>query len=592
MSDNYYGWTPSYTPGYTGVPDDYAADRAAGAAPYDPTSWDGLTIEEMWEQARKESDERTRGLVETWRRTSVLLQTTRESLKRHADALDAKWRSPAGRVFMSKVGAALHSLDEWKEVADKTASGLDQIAGKIETTQTEMRKLWLEYKAEQENQARLRKEDSEVTSLGDAFGLNNPKTITEVQKDFHERAKNIVKPLADLYIDVYISNISRGGTYKGPTNAVVIDPSTIPRPGRPKGPVGPGPAAVNMTADGRIRPDAPNRPDAPSRPDGSALPTPTPPPAGLPDGVGLAGTVTAPPPPGPPPVAPPVTGTPGAPPPPTPVLPGGLGGPRPNAPNTAGRPGTPRTTLPGAGGPTPGSRGPAPSRPTLPGASNPGGSPPRRGAAPGRPTLPGGGGSPGGSPGKGAAPNRPTLPGNTGAGRPGGSRPGAPGLGNRSTPPASPRLPGSTAGPKRPGGTPGRPASPPPSLGGQRGGSPTTGRPAMPPGAARPATPGTGGTRAGGPLTPGKGARPDLTGRGAARPAPTTGPAPSLGGRRGGPAVPGPRAGARRAEDEQETWEYGEGDDELWTTDPAAVGTIEAPTEHRPQQQGKALGQG
>ncbi|MER7471756.1 hypothetical protein ABT351_13725, partial [Micromonospora sp. NPDC000018] len=104
--------------------------------------------------------------------------------------------------------------------------------------------------------------------------------------------------------------------------------------------------------------------------------------------------------------------------------------------------------------------------------------------------------------------------------------------------------------------------------------------------------PSTGGTRAGGPLTPGAGARPDLTGRGAARPAPATGPAPSLGGSRGGPAVPGARSAAHRAEDELETWEYGEGDDELWTTEPAAAGSIEAPAEHRPQQQGKALGQG
>ncbi|MGK5675337.1 hypothetical protein ACSNOB_21145, partial [Micromonospora sp. URMC 106] len=61
---------------------------------------------------------------------------------------------------------------------------------------------------------------------------------------------------------------------------------------------------------------------------------------------------------------------------------------------------------------------------------------------------------------------------------------------------------------------------------------------------------------------------------------------------RGGPAVPGARSAARRTEDEQETWEYGEGDDELWTTESVAVGNIEAPAEHRPQQQGKALGQG
>ncbi|MFG3419859.1 hypothetical protein ACIBTZ_23215 [Micromonospora sp. NPDC049460] len=581
MSDNYYGWTKPYDPGYSGNVDDYAAERSAQAAPYEPTQWDGVTVEQMWEYARKESDERTVALAETWRRTSSLLQTTRENLKRHADALDAKWRSPAGRVFMSKVGAALYSLDEWKDVADKTASGLEQLAGKIQTTQTEMRELWLEYKAEQEHQAQKAKDDEGV-QFGDLFGMNNAKSYEDVQKEFHERAKNIVKPLADLYIDVYISNITRGGMYKGPTNAVVHTPSLAPRPTRPGAPAGPKPVAPTMSGDRPTRPDMPNRPDTPT------TPTPPPPP-GLPDEVTLAGTVTAPPaPPGPPPAAPPVTGTPATPPPPTPVLPvaGGQGNPRPNAPNTTSRPGTPRTTLPGAGAPNPGTRSSAPNRPTLPGAGNPG---------------------PGGNPAnRGAAPNRPTLPGNTGTGRPGGPRSGAPGLGTRPTgpaaPPSSPRLPGSTAGPKRAGGTPARPASPPPSLGGQRGtgpatpatsgpraGSPTTGRPGTPPSAARPST---GGTRAGGPLTPGTGARPDLTGRGAARPAPTTGPAPSLGGRRGGPAVPGSRSAAHRAEDESETWEYGEGDDELWATESASAGTIEAPVEHRPRQQGKALGQG
>ncbi|MGK5671371.1 WXG100 family type VII secretion target, partial [Micromonospora sp. URMC 106] len=302
MSDNYYGWTPTYIPSYAGVVDDYAAERSAQAEPYEPTNWDGVTIEQMWEYARKESDERTVALAETWRRASSLLQTTRENLKRHADALDAKWRSPAGRVFMGKVGAALYSLDEWKDVADKTASGLEQLAGKIAQTQRDMRELWLEYKAEQEHQADKRKDDEGV-QVSDLFGINNAKSYDEVQKEFHERAKNIVKPLADLYIDVYISNISRGGMYKGPTNAVVHTPSLAPRPTRPGAPAGPKPVAPTMSGDRPNRPDMPNRPDTPT--------TPTPPPPGLPNDLTLAGTVTAPPAPtGPPPAAPPVTPTP------------------------------------------------------------------------------------------------------------------------------------------------------------------------------------------------------------------------------------------------------------------------------------------
>ena len=42
-----------------------------------------------------------------------------------------------------------------------------------------------------------------------------------------------------------------------------------------------------------------------------------------------------------------------------------------------------------------------------------------------------------------------------------------------------------------------------------------------------------------------------------------------------------------------ESWEYGEGDDELWATETETVTpVVEAPTEHRPQQQGRTLGQG
>ncbi|NGM15744.1 hypothetical protein ENC19_25505 [Verrucosispora sp. CWR15] len=89
------------------------------------------------------------------------------------------------------------------------------------------------------------------------------------------------------------------------------------------------------------------------------------------------------------------------------------------------------------------------------------------------------------------------------------------------------------------------------------------------------------------------GARPDLSGRagaGTGRPAPATGPAPSLGGRRGGPTTPSPRKAAPR-DAEQETWEYGDGDDELWVTESSAAGVVEAPAEHRPREQGRTLGQ-
>ncbi|GAB3855311.1 hypothetical protein GCM10029963_49900 [Micromonospora andamanensis] len=149
MSDDYYGWQPVSYPMYAGVTDDYAAERAAGATPYEPTAWDSVNIEQMWEYVRKESDERTTALADMWRRAASLLQTTRDNLKRHADSLDARWQSPAARVFMSRVGATLHSLDEWKEVASNNATGLDQLASKIGTAQREMKTLWEEYRAAQ-----------------------------------------------------------------------------------------------------------------------------------------------------------------------------------------------------------------------------------------------------------------------------------------------------------------------------------------------------------------------------------------------------------------------------------------------------------
>lgn len=524
MTDQYYGWAPTLA-GFAGGGDDYVADQAAQSTPYEPTQWDGVTIEQMWEYARRESDERTVALAETWRRTSILLQSTRENLKRHADGLRAKWRSPAGELFMSKVGAALYSLDEWKDVADKNANGLEQIASKIAQTQRDMRELWLTYQAEQKHQAQKRKADEGI-QFGDIFGLNNGKSYTEVQKEFHERAKNIVKPLAELYIDVYISNISRGGKYKGPTKIAQVNPGQPPRPAGPNAPGGlrpPAPTALGGRPEWLARLDVTPSPSSPE----------------LSDGIGLAGgTVTAPSPtPGPLPAAtPPISPTPVPAPLPPPVLRGvsGPGAAHPTTPSTTRPSNAPRTTLPGANNPD--ARGPAPNRPAPPNTGKPGGSPAHRGPTP----------------------NQATLPGNTGTGRP------------------------------PTGSTPPRPTPPPPNLSGKhstsraasgpRTSSPSVGRPAPPPTTGRPTPP-----NGGGPLT-------GRTTAGGIRPAPTTGPAPSLGGRRGAPTTPRPLARARP--EETENWKYGEGDDELWVTDPAPAGTIDAPAEHQPRHHGKALGQG
>lgn len=547
MRDQYYGYEPTPTTAhgfFAGDNDDYAEDPGVS---YSPTPWDKLDIEQMWEYVRHESDERTVALAEAWRRTSVLLQTTRESLKRHADGLAAKWQSPAGHHFMTKVGAALHSLDEWREVADRHANGLEQVASKIEQTQEDMRALWVAYQDEQEHQHQKRKADEGIQwAWGGIPDLwNNGKSFEEVQRDFHERAKNIAKPLAELFMDVSYTNIYRGGRYKGPIDAAVISADQIPLPARPNAPAG-----LQVPAPHPEQPSLPARPNAPT---GLQAPAPTmpgdqpelpdhldvtqPSPPELSDGVGLAGgTVTAPPPTlGPPPATAPAP-TPPTPAPP-PVIPGvsGPANPRPTMPTTTNRPSTPHPTLPGAN--NPGARGPAPQRPTPPSTGTP--NPTNRGPAGSRPTLPGNTGTPG--------PHSP---------HPGQSRTQS----AKPTPPA-------------------------PTLNGKHGASPRTSPPSVgqpiPPATNRP-NPSTGsGTRGSGPLTGRKAA-------GGPRPAPSTGPAPSLGGRR---STPTRRTGARQAGEETQNWRYGEGDNELWTTDPPPAGTIDTPTEQRPRHHGRTLGQ-
>ncbi|MBX7270171.1 hypothetical protein KIF24_31880 [Micromonospora sp. Llam7] len=322
MTGDYYGWQPNSYQMYSGVSDDYAAERAAQATPYEPTAWDSVNIEQMWEYVRKESDERTTALADMWRRAASLLQATRDNLKRHADSLDARWQSPAARVFMSRVGATLHSLDEWKDVATNNATGLDQVASKIETAQREMKTLWQEYQAEQTRQGERRSDDEgfQAPDLVDwmpGINGNDGRSYEDVQSEFHQRAKNIAKPLADLYIDVYISNISRGGKFKGPTDAVINTPGNVPGPGVPGAPPPGAPGAVA----GPNRPSMPPRADLPTRPDLDATPPgPTaPPPANLPEGVGLAGGAAAPV--APPPTAPPVSTAPNAPATPGPAVP-------------------------------------------------------------------------------------------------------------------------------------------------------------------------------------------------------------------------------------------------------------------------------
>ncbi|ASW57122.1 hypothetical protein [Plantactinospora sp. KBS50] len=578
MSEEYYGFQPVSLPGYAGAADTYVPyDPSDPNNDLNPTDWGATNIEKMWAMIQKESDERAFALSEMWRRTARLLESTRDNILRHGDALNAKWTSPAGEIFMGKIGATLYSLDEWKKIAHDNATGLEQLGNKIQKAQQDFKPLWEEYEAAlKKNDG---KEEFDWYDPTDWFG-DTKENPDDIRKRFHGRAVDIMKPLADTYVDVYLQQVSKGSKFKGPTNAPIVDPNDVPHPGAPTPPGGRPPGSPSGTAGA-----PPARPDVPTRPGAAATVPHDPPPTD--PGLDLAGGVAAPP--APPPAAPsvptppPAPAAPGAPPAP---LPPGLGGPNANA---AGRP-----TLPGG-------RGAAPGRPNLPTGEGPGG------RGPGRPTLPGstarnGGGRPGrpgaaAEPppgGRGRTPGRPTLPGSKGG--PGTPRSGAPGtrMPGRGGGPASPKLSGKTGRPGLPGeATEGTGRGARPSLGGKRGAA-RPGAPAEPETTGRPPRPGATGE---GTPSGARGGKANLTGRagrGPARPAPTTGPEPALGGRRGGTggtAVPPARSG-RRAKEQPESWEYGDGDEELWLTESTAVGELEAPVEHRPRQQGRSLGQG
>ncbi|WP_033775296.1 WXG100 family type VII secretion target, partial [Salinispora vitiensis] len=257
MTEQYYEWRPTPLHHRHGSDrnDDYVDNPTAD---YTPTPWDAVDIEQMRTLVHGESDERTLALAEAWRRTSTLLQATRENLKRHADGLAARWHSPAGQYFMSRVGAALYSLDEWTEVAERHARGLEQVGYTITKTRREMDELWQTYLAEQDRQYQIREADKGIQA-GDLFGLNNGKTYEQVTKEFHERAKNIVKPLAELYVDVAHTNIQRGGRYKGPKELHGTFDGQLSPPMLPNTSIGTGPSGATVPGD---RPELLPRPDA------------------------------------------------------------------------------------------------------------------------------------------------------------------------------------------------------------------------------------------------------------------------------------------------------------------------------------------
>ena len=266
-----------------------------------PTNWaysssagpgSGTNIEHLWTQVQAESDERVFAVAEMWKRASDLLQNTREHLQRHAEALAAKWRSPAGDYFMRHVGAALYSLDEWKGVADDHASGLNQIGEAIQTSQRDFRPLWEEYLASRASEEKKREED-ECIQFSDLFGRNNAKSPEEVQQEYHGRAVAVVKPLTTVLLDVTVHGVHQGSVYQGPMVQSTINPVAL----APTAPSAPAPPGFPASAQGGSPPARPTVPTV-STPSGNA-----PAPPALPDGVTLAGGVAAPPAPPPTPAA-------------------------------------------------------------------------------------------------------------------------------------------------------------------------------------------------------------------------------------------------------------------------------------------------
>ena len=422
MSD-YFGYTPIGMPSSYEHYEDYLLGQYAD---YEPTNWDNLeqvNVITLWQEIKNASDEETEALVELWRRIEVLLGSVRSRLEQSARDLQTYWHSPAGELFLRRVGAALYSIDEWRDVATNNKTIMEGVATAVADAQVRMLDVWTRYREEDEEHARRRefeRHDSVWSSIWHGFKAN-PKNPEEIRDEYTEEAREIMRPLAEHYMDAGLA-LDRGKQYKGPTAAAapVWDASDLG--GAPTMPG--GPAVPSLAGAMPVTPPLP--------PTG---PAPPPPPGPQFAGVGAPPLPTAPPaPPGPPvppgAAVPPGGGLPTG----IPILPTPPGVPVP--PSAPARPGQPASTNPPlpAGRPRP-PAAPADPRQQLQGSS------PRTGAPglPGRPNLRG-------------ATRRPTPP--------------APATPGQALPPAAPTartspaapLTGRRGGPKGPnqaGSTPG-----------------------------------------------------------------------------------------------------------------------------------------
>jgi hypothetical protein len=587
MTDDNYG----YTQPHVGSMAQYDSYTVGESVDWESTDFNSehTEIEKLWQMVRGESDEHAFAAAEYWRRVSTLLDTTAINLRRHTDALLQKWKSPAATDFARRVGATLHSLEEWRDAASSNADGISALAVTIAQTQQKVKPIWEEFRrVDKEEKDKRDKDDATFRWLADIG--DGGEDAEDVRKRYTDKARPHVEALAKMYFDTYIYKTQTAGKFKGPVNAVA-SAGPVPHPGPPPGRPGGGPSRPGGTRgaapnrpENVARPDAPTRPELQDQPDRPDQPTPPPPPP-KPVGPELAGiqtpVPTPPPPPPPPPGTP--TPTPPGPPPVSPVLPPTGGGP--------GRPAPPLPPNGGGSGPRPPGGGGPPRPPSQFGPGSGGGRPP--GAAP--PPL--------GKqrPGQGSAPARPgaSPPPPLGRNNRPGGRPGAPSVG-----PGQPN-----AG--RPAGSG---AKPPTTLGGKRGGTPSgLGTPAGPPSGKVPRTP----TALGQPAEPG------VTPPGGNAPTSPAKPANGLGGRRqpgrpgavdsddqatrrsglrsglegrgglesGPPAGGRSPAGATRAPYRREAAEVT--DDEVWSVEEVeatAPPVLEAPEEQTERKAGPALG--
>lgn len=237
MSDNrYYGFTPVAMPSDIAMYDDYITPEEQAQEPtYEPTQWGDFNranIDTMWEWIKNESDERVTATADMWRRIGTLLDNTSTHLRRFADALDKKWNSDASKVFMEEIGRSLYSMDEWKTIASTNAAGLDTLAASIKKNQEKAKPIYLNY-------VKAITKPGSVAGSAPEEGWFSTESEDDRKKrlreDYTKQIKPFVQDVANTYMDVYFYHLSRGGKFKGPTDAVFPTPPTPPSGKLPPG---------------------------------------------------------------------------------------------------------------------------------------------------------------------------------------------------------------------------------------------------------------------------------------------------------------------------------------------------------------------